>query len=404
MEFGEVKMSDLELLDAADQAFEQGKHQYGLDLLRKFSHTKSSDAGSWHRLAVVEEQIGDVVAAGNAHYQCIERAPQIALGYLYAAYWLQKTGKPDAAASLYSLAEEADPASLQEKLQTSDQNRIRADSGRRWLNQFLSRQHRSLFDDNAQLQRIQNAIWPRTHDSSFIYPEKSFKPELFYLPEIRRQKYYQASEFDWAELVVKLAPNIKTELINALSKQAANSQLRPYLPANSVTQGDLKDLSGSMDWSALDLFKNGVKNQLLADVFPSTFRLIESLPLYSLEHQPFEVFFSLLRPQQTIKSHYGQSNHALTVHLPLTVPENCFLEVAGEKHHWRENELVVFDDSFKHSAYNQSEQLRIVMIFSIWHPDLNIEEREAIQQSFRIRQQWMQERATDIAELVSPSR
>lgn len=398
-----VRMNDLELIDAADKAFELGKHQQGLTLLREFSLTNSSDAGSWHRLAVVEEQIGDVAAAGYAHYQCIQRAPHIALGYLYAAYWLQKTGKSDAAAAVYSLAEEADPTSLQEKLQRSEPNRIRAESGRRCLNQFLSRQHRDLFDSHPQLRRIQNAIWPRTHDCSFIYPDSLFKPELFYIPEIRRLKYYQAGEFDWAELVIKLAPTIKTELINALSKKAANSQLRPYLPPNSIADGDLKELAGSSDWSALDLFKDGVKNQQLADVFPSTFRLIESLPLYSLDQQPFEVFFSLLKPQQTIKAHYGQSNHALTVHLPLAVPENCFLEVAGEKHYWRENELVVFDDSFKHSAYNQSEQLRIVMIFSIWHPDLNLEEQEAIQLSFKIRQQWMQDRTSKLAELLTPN-
>jgi tetratricopeptide (TPR) repeat protein len=396
-------MNDLELISAADKAFELGEHQCGLMLLRDFSHTTSCDAGSWHRLAVVEEQIGDMAAAGNAHYQCIQRAPHVALGYLYAAYWLQNASKLDSAAAVYSLAEEADPKSLCEKKQRSNQNRLRADSGRRWLNKFLSKQHRDLFGSRARLQRIQNAIWTRTHDSSFIYPESLYKPELFYIPQIRRLKYYPIDEFDWAELVVKLAPSIKTELLNALSEQAAKSQLRPYLPANSITDGNLKELAGSVDWSALDLFKDGVKNQQIADAFPCTFGLIESLPLYSLDQQPFEVFFSLLKPQQTIKSHYGQSNHALTVHLPLAVPENCFLEVAGEKHYWRENELVIFDDSFKHSANNQSEQLRIVMIFSIWHPDLSLEEQQAIQLSFKIRQQWMQNRTSKLSALLNAS-
>ncbi|MFT5137329.1 MAG: tetratricopeptide (TPR) repeat protein [Arenicella sp.] len=396
-------MNDLELISAADKAFELGDHQRGLTLLRDFSHTTSCDAGSWHRLAVVEEQIGDMAAAGNAHYQCIQRAPHVALGYLYAAYWLQNAGKLDSAAAVYSLAEEADPKSLREKQQRSNQNRLRANSGRRWLNKFLSKQHRDLSGSRARLQRIQNSIWTRTHDSSFIYPESLYKPELFYIPQIRRLKYYPIDEFDWAKLVVKLAPSIKTELLNALSEQAAKSQLRPYLPANSITDGNLKELAGSVDWSALDLFKDGVKNQQIADAFPCTFGLIESLPLYSLDQQPFEVFFSLLKPQQTIKSHYGQSNHALTVHLPLTVPENCFLEVAGEKHYWRENELLVFDDSFKHSAHNLADQLRIVLIFSVWHPDLNPQEQKAIQLSFKTRQQWMQNRSSKLAELLQPA-
>lgn len=395
-------MNDFELIDAADRAFELGKDQQGLILLRDFSLTTSSNAGSWHRLAVVEEQIGDVAAAGNAHFQVIQHAPYIGLGYLYAAYWLEKVGKLNAAAALYSLADEADSTSLEEKLQPSNPNRLRANSGRRCLNLFLSKQHRDLFDSDAPLPRIQDAIWPRSHDSSFTYPESSFKPALFYLPQIRRLKYYPTGEFDWVERVLKFTPRIKNELINALNEQATNSQLRPYLPANSITDGNLKELAGSADWSALDLFKDGLKNQQLATVFPRTFRLLESLPLYSLDHQPFEVFFSLLKPQQTINAHYGQSNHALTVHLPLTVPENCFLEVAGDKHHWRENELVIFDDSFKHAAYNQSQQLRIVLIFSIWHPDLNLEEQKAIQRSFKTRQQWMQNRTSNLTELLNP--
>ena len=38
----------------------------------------------------------------------------------------------------------------------------------------------------------------------------------------------------------------------------------------------------------------------------------------------------------------------------------------------------VFDDSIEHEAANESDQLRVVMIFDTWHPDLSPAERTAI--------------------------
>ena len=39
---------------------------------------------------------------------------------------------------------------------------------------------------------------------------------------------------------------------------------------------------------------------------------------------------------------------------------------------------MVFDDSFVHEAWNDSDHLRAVLIFDVWHPDLGTAEREAL--------------------------
>ena len=39
--------------------------------------------------------------------------------------------------------------------------------------------------------------------------------------------------------------------------------------------------------------------------------------------------------------------------------------------HWEEGKVLVFDDSFEHEAWNDSEAPRVVLIFDIWHPDLS---------------------------------
>jgi aspartyl/asparaginyl beta-hydroxylase (cupin superfamily) len=100
----------------------------------------------------------------------------------------------------------------------------------------------------------------------------------------------------------------------------------------------------------------------------------------------------VLRPGQHIKPHYGQSNHSLTVHLPLVLPKACWLRVGDETRHWRTGQVTVFDDTFIHEASNESDTERIVLIISIWHPDLTQAEQQAIKRAFGARQQLLAQR------------
>ena len=76
-------------------------------------------------------------------------------------------------------------------------------------------------------------------------------------------------------------------------------------------------------------------------------------------------------------------------HLPLVVPENCGqLRVGNESRTWREGELLIFDDSIEHEAWNHSEHDRIVLIFEVWRPELTAEERNAICDLLRVIRQY----------------
>ena len=43
------------------------------------------------------------------------------------------------------------------------------------------------------------------------------------------------------------------------------------------------------------------------------------------------------------------------------------------------SEVLIFDDTIEHEAANESDQLRVVMIFDVWNPYLSIEERALVQ-------------------------
>jgi aspartyl/asparaginyl beta-hydroxylase (cupin superfamily) len=90
------------------------------------------------------------------------------------------------------------------------------------------------------------------------------------------------------------------------------------------------------------------------------------------------VLFSILKPGTRIAPHNGFLNTRLICHLPLIVPDNCAIRVGNETRTWKTGEMMIFDDSIEHEAWNESEETRVVLIFDIWRPDLTIEERESV--------------------------
>jgi aspartyl/asparaginyl beta-hydroxylase (cupin superfamily) len=60
----------------------------------------------------------------------------------------------------------------------------------------------------------------------------------------------------------------------------------------------------------------------------------------------------------------------LRCHLPLVVPDEklCGIRVGNETRHWKEGELMVFDDSHDHEAWNKADKPRAVLMFDIPNP------------------------------------
>lgn len=393
-------MSPSCLIELADQAFQSGNNRRGLDFLREHNQSPMADAGSFYRQAVVEEQIGDWAVAGKAFYRCIVLAPQIPLSYLYAGYWLEKSSLLDAAAAMYSLVQEADPELfLSAHNNPNPHTQQRVTSGKQLLRSYLTNHHWSQYHSEKNTARIERAIWPQTHSEPFRYAKQRYAPNLFYIPELRHQAYYDTSEFEWVNAMETASKEILGEFKNAL-KHTDNELLRPYLASEFNAPAELQHLAGSSNWSALDLYRDGEANPTATKLFPKTLTAIQSVPNYSLSENPFEVFFSLLKPHQHIADHYGESNHALTVHLALDIPNDCYLQVDDEPHEWHPGKITVFDDSYLHSAHNNSDELRSVLIFSIWHPDLTPIEQKAIQSSFGERKKWMFGRRQKIEQLL----
>jgi aspartyl/asparaginyl beta-hydroxylase (cupin superfamily) len=52
--------------------------------------------------------------------------------------------------------------------------------------------------------------------------------------------------------------------------------------------------------------------------------------------------------------------------------------VGNEERPWVEGELLIFDDSIEHEAWNDSSHERVILLFEIWRPEISEDERELI--------------------------
>jgi aspartyl/asparaginyl beta-hydroxylase (cupin superfamily) len=92
--------------------------------------------------------------------------------------------------------------------------------------------------------------------------------------------------------------------------------------------------------------------------------------------------WSLLKPGTHIQPHHGLLNTRLICHLPLIVADNCALRVGAETRAWAPGEMLIFDDSIEHEAWNRGNDTRVILLFEVWRPEIHAEERIALTRLF----------------------
>ena len=202
------------------------------------------------------------------------------------------------------------------------------------------------------------------------------EPTRFYFPSLPQVDVYNNAGFDWIEDLEAKTPQIKAELLALVEDHAAFS---PYIPRNAERPHlNTHALVDNADWSAFYLWKEGERQDANCARCPVTAAAMEKVPLDFLPGRAPSVLFSLLRPGAHIPPHHGMLNTRLICHLPVLVPGPAWLRVGNTTHHWEEGKIIVFDDSIEHEAKNDADQTRVVLLFDIWRPELNAEEREEI--------------------------
>lgn len=205
------------------------------------------------------------------------------------------------------------------------------------------------------------------------------QPTSFYYPGLPQTAFYPREDFGWVVRLEAAAPAIRAEL-DAL--MATRDGFRPYVEADPARPNRGHALLGNPDWSAFHLYERGAPHAENAARCPATMALLETLPLPRIAGRGPMALFSLLAPGTHIPPHWGMLNTRLIVHLPLIVPHGCRLRVGNHTHAVEAGKAMIFDDSIQHEAWNDSNAVRVVLLFEIWRPELDEGERAALTAMF----------------------
>jgi hypothetical protein len=230
-------------------------------------------------------------------------------------------------------------------------------------------------DANGQL-RVRHAL-DMLKGRREVYPQQ---PAVLYYPYLAQRQYFERQEFGWVT-ELEAATHLIREELKALIDEAAD--FRPYVQNDpDRPHRDFGGLNEDPSWTALYLWKDGEVVEENARRCPQTMAALEKVPLSRIGSRTPAVLFSRLEPGAHIPPHSGMLNCRLICHLPLIVPAGCWLRVGNEKREWEEGKLLIFDDSIEHEAMNPTGELRIILLFDIWRPEVGEEERAAISAIF----------------------
>lgn len=202
-----------------------------------------------------------------------------------------------------------------------------------------------------------------------------------YYPFLPADEFFDRSHFSWFTEIEAQTGAIRAELQALLDDPG--EALRPYVKMDAGTPDSIwSGLDNRLDWGACFLWEYGAPNQPVLDRCPVTAAALAAIPGARIPGRAPSAFFSMLKPHTRIPPHTGVTNTRAIVHLPLIVPPGCGFRVGGETRMWEEGTAFAFDDTIEHEAWNDSDDLRAVLIFDVWNPHLSAGERDLLLRYF----------------------
>ena len=205
-------------------------------------------------------------------------------------------------------------------------------------------------------------------------------PLYYFFPGLPQIQFYETNDFPWLDKIEAATADIRGELVEILKEESA---FIPYVQGEANRpQDDQVGMLNNPAWSAYYLWKDGVVVPDHAARCPRTIEALADAPLTRVKGRSPAVLFSLLRPGARIPPHTGYVNTRLICHLPLIVPEACGLRVGNDTRTPVEGKAWLFDDTMEHDAWNDSQRIRVILLFEIWRPELSEAERGLVSAMF----------------------
>lgn len=169
---------------------------------------------------------------------------------------------------------------------------------------------------------------------------------------------YDKAAFPWVAPLEADWPKIRAELDAVMG-------YREQMPSFHEIIEEVSTITSDDAWKTFFLIGTAMDCSGNAARCPETMRLLRTVPGVTT------AFFSILGPGKHIPAHRGAYNGVLRLHLSLIVPEpreRCRIRIGEEFHSWREGEALIFDDTYNHEVWNDTDGWRVVLFVDFPRP------------------------------------
>jgi beta-hydroxylase len=170
--------------------------------------------------------------------------------------------------------------------------------------------------------------------------------------------FFSNDQFPWSYELEANWQKIRQELDQVMPY----AESLPNFQDISPRQGNIAD---DDRWKTFFFCAFGYKSEQNCQRCPETVKLLDQIPGLKV------AFFSILAPGKHIPPHRGKHKGIIRYHLALKVPqpqENCRIRVADQIVHWQEGKSLIFDDTFEHEVWNDTNDYRVVLFLDIARP------------------------------------
>lgn len=170
--------------------------------------------------------------------------------------------------------------------------------------------------------------------------------------------FFSAEQFPWAHEFEENWTVIRQELDQVLQDVEA-------LPNFQDISTRQYRIANDNRWKTYFFKAYSFKAQKNCDRCPETAKLLEKVPGLKV------AFFSILAPGKHIPRHRGKHKGLIRYHLGLKVPEprdQCRIQIDDQVAHWEEGKSLIFDDTYYHEVWNDTDGYRVVLFLDVLRP------------------------------------
>lgn len=170
--------------------------------------------------------------------------------------------------------------------------------------------------------------------------------------------FFRKEEFPWVKELEASWQDIRRELDAVLTVDAD-------IPSFQDVSSPQMQLTQDNKWRTFFFYFYGHRRDENCRRCPRTIELLKKIPDMKT------AFFSILSPNKHIPPHRGPYNGVLRLHLGLRIPVdrmNCKIRVGNDFGYWQQGEALIFDDSYEHEVWNDTEEIRVVLFVDFVRP------------------------------------